>query len=180
MTNIIKQTVKILLIVGALSTLFSCDKQDKDITMSQQDSAVDKYLQSQQEAGKRVVVTDGIGRVVLEEGEGEEAAKGNLVTFEYGAYIFSGGKGAIFDTNISDLATSSGLDISQKLNYGEQYVGAGKMIKGLDVGLAGVKRGEHSLIVFSSRHGYGDKSTGLVPKLSPLIFEVWIKDIKKN
>ncbi len=119
--------------------------------------------------------------MVLEEGAGDTLASGDSLILEYAAYIFSSGKGSVFATNIPEIAVLAGIDISNSgmENYGIQ-LGKTSLLRGVELGLRGVRKGEHSYIVFSSRFGYGNKIVGIVPKYSPLIFEVWIKDVKKN
>jgi FKBP-type peptidyl-prolyl cis-trans isomerase len=51
---------------------------------------------------------------------------------------------------------------------------------GLANGLAGVKAGEKCDIVFSAKYGFGNTVVYNVPKLTPLIFEVWVEGIVKN
>ena len=54
------------------------------------------------------------------------------------------------------------------------------MVSGLVNGLVGAKKGEKCDIVFSAKYGFNNTVVYNVPKLSPLIFEVWIEDIVKN
>jgi len=79
------------------------------------------------------------------------------------------------------LPELAGIDISNSgmEDYGIE-LGKTTLLNGVELGLRGVKSGEHCYIVFSSRFGYGNKIVGIVPKYSPLIFEVWIKEVKKN
>ena len=148
--------------------------------MSQQESAIDKFVETFTDS--RVVVEDGVWRVIMEEGVGTtEAAAGDSVRINYAAYIFNSGKGALYDTNVKSVANEAGLDMDfSVLQPKWVLVGRGKLLSGLDIGLISVKKGERCYIIFSSRHGFGNTQIGLVPKMSPLLIEVWIQDVKKN
>jgi len=160
--------------------VLSCAKDDREINLLQQETSIESYVKTFSE--QRVEVYNKVWRVVLEEGaESAEAQKGDSVFFDYAAYIFSSGKGSLFSTNKRSIAESAKMtqDVSLFKKW-KVLLGNGELITGLEEGLTGVKRGERCYVVFSSRKGFGPVQIGLVPKLSPLIYEVWITDVKKN
>lgn len=107
--------------------------------------------------------------------------KGDSVYLNYAGYTFSDGLGTIFDTNMESLSATIGIDIYNRgINAGKVVVGKGELLKGLELGLLGTKKGEHSYIVFPSTLGYGSDKKGIVPPMSSLIFEIWILNIVKN
>jgi len=167
-----------------LSLLFllplSCAKEEQLNLMSQQESAIDKFVKTLSDS--RVVVEDGVWRVIMEEGAGTaEAAAGDSVKINYASYIFNSGKGKLYDTNIKSVADGAGMEIDFDLLQPRWVlVGRGKLLSGLDRGLISVKRGERCYIIFSARHGFGNTQIGLIPKMSPLLIEVWVQDVKKN
>lgn len=148
--------------------------------MTEQEKLIEKYTSTLQ--SEEVVINDGVWRVVLEEGSGTYGAvAGDSVIFNYSAYIFSNGKGSVFDTNIKSVAKEAGLGMDQIFfQPRRKVVGEGELLPGLERGLLGVKKGEKCYLIFSSRHGFGNKQIGMVPKMSPLIYEVWIADVKQN
>jgi len=161
------------------SFLISCQKQEQEISVASQEKSIESFVNSQ--TSSRIAFNGGVNRVVLEEGVGDTLALGDSLILEYAAYIFNSGKGSVFATNIPEIASLAGIDISNSgmENYGIE-LGKTTLLYGVELGLRGVKSGEHCYIVFSSRFGYGNKIVGIVPKYSPLIFEVWIKEVKKN
>ncbi len=163
-----------------LFAIVSCTKEELLKQMTEQEKLIEKYASTLQ--SEEVVVNDGVWRVVLEEGSGSYSAKaGDSVIFNYSAFIFSSGKGKIFDTSIKSVAKEAGLGMDQIfLKPRGKVVGIGELLPGLDRGLVGVKKGEKCYLLFSSRHGFGNKQIGMVPKMSPLIYEVWITDVKQN
>lgn len=170
---------KIYLLI-LLSLSLSCTKEELLNQMTEQEKLIEKYTSTLQ--SEEVVINDGVWRAVLEEGSGSYSAKaGDSVIFNYSAYIFSNGKGKVFDTNIKSVAKEAGLGMDQVfLKPRAKVVGRGELLPGLDRGLIGVKKGEKCYLIFSSRHGFGNKQIGMVPKMSPLIYEVWIVDVKQN
>lgn len=172
--NLILTTLVLL-----VSSLISCQKQEQEISVASQEKSIESFVTAQ--TSSRVAFNGGVYRVVLDEGAGDTLALGDSLILEYAAYIFTSGKGPVFATNIPEIAALAGIDISNSgmENYGIQ-LGKTSLLSGVELGLRGVRKGEHSYIVFSSRFGYGNKIVGIVPKYSSLIFEVWIKDVKKN
>ncbi|MDD2584054.1 MAG: FKBP-type peptidyl-prolyl cis-trans isomerase [Bacteroidales bacterium] len=160
----------------------SCAQQDLDNITTQQETEIEEYVKDL--GALEVVVNNGVWRAVMERGEeGEEnkVAKGDSIVFNYAGYVFRSGKGNLYDTNVFSLAETLGT--TQDYNYfvpREGIVGKGRLISGLDIGLIGAQVGERCYVIFSSRHGFGNIQTGMIPKMSPLLIEVWILAVKKN
>jgi FKBP-type peptidyl-prolyl cis-trans isomerase len=51
-------------------------------------------------------------------------------------------------------------------------LGAGRVVKGFDEGIAKMRVGEKATIIFPSTLGYGSQSTGSIPANSPLVFDI--------
>ncbi|PKO96502.1 MAG: hypothetical protein CVU12_05010 [Bacteroidetes bacterium HGW-Bacteroidetes-7] len=182
--DIISRMKKLILtavfVFSVISLMLSCTKDDRENNMLQQETSIESYVKTFSE--QRVQVYDKVWRVVMVEGtESVEAQKGDSVFFDYAAYIFNSGKGFLFSTNKRSIAEDAKMTQDVSLfNKWKVRLGNGELISGLDEGLEGVKRGERCYVVFSSRKGFGSVQIGLVPKMSPLIYEVWITDVKKN
>lgn len=169
-----------LIVLIIILVPLSCAKEEQLNLMSQQESAIDKYVKSLANSG--VVVEDGVWRVVMDEGSGTiEAVAGDSLQINYAAYIFNSGKGDLYDTNVKSVANEAGLEMDFDLLQPRLVVlGRGKLLSGMDRGLISVKKGERCYLIFSARHGFGNTQIGLVPKMSPLLIEVWVLDVKKN
>ncbi len=171
---ILQMKKNIILLLSLL--LFSCAKQDREITLINQEADIDRYITS---LGENItsVRNGGSVRVVNTDGIGEEAVVGDSVYFYYAGYIFSNGPGTLFDTNNKEVAEKNSFATTGEVKKG--VVGSG-FISGLNTGLIGVKQGEVCNIIFSAKYGYNNDIVYNVPKLSPLFFEIWIERIIKN
>lgn len=92
-------------------------------------------------------------------GTGAEAKAGDTVTVHY--------VGTLLDGTVFDASKPRG-------NQGFTFsLGAGQVIKGWDVGVAGMKVGGKRKLTIPSDMAYGNQAVGgVIPANSPLIFEV--------
>ncbi|MFN5582613.1 FKBP-type peptidyl-prolyl cis-trans isomerase [Gemmatimonas sp.] len=93
-------------------------------------------------------------------GTGAEAAAGRTVDMRYTGYLVNG---SIFDTN-----ASGGRPV---LTF---VLGAGQVISGWDLGVAGMKVGGKRKLVIGSALAYGNQSpdTRTIPNNATLVFDV--------
>lgn len=106
------------------------------------------------------------GELVIEillEGAGEEAKPGNRVTVHYTGTFEDGKK---FDSSV---------DRGQPFEF---ILGAGMVIKGWDLGVAGMKTGEKRKLTIPYALGYGEGGYGPIPAKATLIFEVELLKVK--
>jgi FKBP-type peptidyl-prolyl cis-trans isomerase FkpA len=107
-----------------------------------------------------------IDRVV---GSGKVAASGNTVTVHYSGWLYSPKAdkqhGAQFDSSVGGAPFTFQL-------------GAGKVIKGWDQGVAGMKVGGKRTLIVPAGLGYGSRGAGPIPPNANLIFDVELIDIK--
>jgi len=179
----LKKMKKIIAIVlsGLFILIAGCTKQDTELQLAEQIVSIDNYTKGKVSSGMRLIVNKGSSRVVIAEGAGDSLAVGDSVTFDFAGYVFQRGLGVLFETNVPLIAQTLGVNIYNRgFDFGKGVIGKGMFIDGLDKGLQGTKVGEHAYIVFPANMGFYKKDVGLIPKMSPLIYEVWIKAIKKN
>ena len=117
-----------------------------------------------------MVYTEGNGRDTL--------ALGDSVRFFYAGYVFSNGKGTLFATNDTIVANKNDFNLDGGVEG--KILSSKDMLAGLANGLVGARAGEKCDVVFSAKYGYDNDVVYNVPKMSPLIFEVWIEDVVKN
>lgn len=115
---------------------------------------------------EKVITTDsGLKYVELKVGDGKEAKKGSNVVVHYTGTLEDGKK---FDSSVD-----------RGEPFGPLELGAGKVIKGWDEGLQGMKVGGKRKLIIPAKLGYGDRGAGkVIPPGATLIFEVELLEIK--
>ncbi|MFA5996205.1 MAG: FKBP-type peptidyl-prolyl cis-trans isomerase [Candidatus Paceibacterota bacterium] len=99
-------------------------------------------------------------------GTGATAEAGDSVTVNY---IGSLTNGTVFDASANH--GTAGFTFT---------LGAGQVIKGWDLGVAGMKEGGKRKLVIPAAYAYGDQAIGnVIPANSTLIFEVELVKVQK-
>ena len=114
----------------------------------------------------KVVTTDsGLKYQDLKVGTGAAAKKGDTVEVHYTGWLKDGKK---FDSSV---------DRGKPFSF---PLGAGRVIKGWDEGVAGMKVGGKRKLIIPSKLGYGARGTpdGTIPADAELTFEVELLKIK--
>ena len=108
--------------------------------------------------GKEVTTASGLQYIDLKTGTGATAQAGQTVTVHYSGWLENGNK---FDSSI---------DRGQPFSF---PLGAGRVIKGWDEGVQGMKVGGKRKLIIPSTLGYGARGAGgAIPPHATLIFEV--------
>ena len=107
----------------------------------------------------------------VKQGEGTEAVAGKAVIVHYTGWLYdpaaADGHGAKFDSSLD-----------RKVPFGF-VLGAGKVIKGWDEGVAGMKVGGKRTLVIPPQLGYGERGAGgVIPPNATLLFDVELLDVK--
>ncbi len=115
---------------------------------------------------KLITTASGLKYVDLVVGTGAEAVKGQTVSVHYTGWLTDGKK---FDSSV-DRGTPFQVPL-----------GAGRVIKGWDEGVAGMKVGGKRKLMIPSQLAYGERGAGggLIPPNAELIFEVELLAIVK-
>jgi len=103
-------------------------------------------------------------------GKGKEAVKGRTVDVHYTGWLFEANskeqRGKQFDSSVGRGPFSFPL-------------GAGRVIKGWDEGVAGMKVGGKRTLVIPPELGYGARGAGgVIPPNATLVFDVELLDVK--
>jgi len=124
---------------------------------------------------KEVVVPDApISSLIItdvKEGSGAEATAGQTVSVHY--------TGWLYDANASD---KHGKQFDSSRTRGAPFdfpLGAGRVIKGWDQGVAGMKVGGQRTLTIPSTLAYGARGAGSsIPPNAVLVFDVELLDVK--
>ena len=108
--------------------------------------------------GKEVTTSSGLQYIDLKVGSGPTAQAGQTVSVHYTGWLENGKK---FDSSV---------DRGQPFSF---PLGAGRVIKGWDEGVQGMKVGGKRKLIIPSNLGYGARGAGgVIPPNATLIFEV--------
>ena len=108
--------------------------------------------------GKEVTTSSGLQYIDLKVGTGATAQAGQTVSVHYTGWLENGKK---FDSSV---------DRGQPFSF---PLGAGRVIKGWDEGVQGMKVGGKRKLMIPSKLGYGTRGAGgAIPPNATLIFEV--------
>ena|ERR1051325_10479619 len=115
--------------------------------------------------GKPKKTSSGLEYWDIKVGTGDEAKSGKTVTVHYTGWLTNGKK---FDSSV---------DRGQPFNF---PLGGGKVIKGWDEGVKGMKVGGKRQLRIPPDLAYGDQNVGggLIPPKSTLIFDVELLGVK--
>jgi len=105
----------------------------------------------------------GLMYVIIDEGEGDIATDGNVVTVHYTGFLEDGTK---FDSSV---------ERDEPFSF---VVGNKQVIAGWDEGIRLLKKGGKARFVIPPSLGYGDITAGKIPPNSTLLFDVELLDVK--
>jgi len=110
-------------------------------------------------------------KIEVKQGTGAEAVSGKPVVVHYTGWLYDASKpdqkGAKFD---------SSRDRGQPFSF---PLGGGRVIKGWDEGVAGMKVGGQRTLIIPPAMGYGERGAGgVIPPNATLIFDVELIDVK--
>jgi FKBP-type peptidyl-prolyl cis-trans isomerase len=114
---------------------------------------------------ENISTTKGLEVYDVKVGDGAEAVSGKIVSVHYTGILTDGKK---FDSSV---------DRGQPFQF---PLGAGQVIRGWDLGVAGMKVGGVRRLVIAPELGYGANAVGngLIPANSTLIFEVQLLGVQ--
>jgi FKBP-type peptidyl-prolyl cis-trans isomerase FkpA len=107
----------------------------------------------------------------LQQGTGAEAVGGKAVIVHYTGWLYdpaaADGRGAKFDSSLD-----------RKVPFGF-FLGSGKVIKGWDEGIIGMKVGGKRTLVIPPNKAYGERGAGgVIPPNATLLFDVELLEVK--
>jgi FKBP-type peptidyl-prolyl cis-trans isomerase len=143
----------------------ACVKKDQQNQSAAPAPAASPVAGAQTAPASKVITTaSGLQYEVLREGNGPVAKAGQTVSVHYTGWLTNGTK---FDSSV---------DRGQPFDF---PLGAGRVIKGWDEGVAGMKVGEKRKLTIPSNLGYGERGAGgVIPPNATLIFDVELLGIQ--
>ncbi|WP_313297342.1 FKBP-type peptidyl-prolyl cis-trans isomerase [Pseudomonas sp.] len=98
----------------------------------------------------------------LIEGDGKAVVKGALITTQYTGWLADGSE--------FDSSWSRGKPF-------QCVIGTGRVIKGWDLGLQGMRVGGKRRLQVPAQLGYGERAVGKIPPHSDLTFEIELLEV---
>ncbi len=155
-----KRAIVLFLILGLV--IVGCQKAEKTEGGKMESAAEPEGAVTE---GKMVMTATGLSYQDIVVGEGDEAVAGKTVAVHYTGWLKDGTK---FDSSV-DRGTPF-----------EFPLGAGRVIKGWDEGVAGMKVGGKRIMLIPPELGYGERGAGggVIPANAVLKFEVELLAVK--
>lgn len=176
----------------------ACVKQKLETTYKKQETQIDSYLSKNNTARRDstivsadgstrdttwtdtldIIYNNGAARLVKTKGEGPKLSKDGAVSFYYAGYVFKGSSVSasnLFATNHQETAASANFQLTDpdyslyEVNFADT-----EMLEGLKNGLVGVQAGEACEILFTAKYGYGNRTFGIIPANSALLYKIWV------
>ena len=163
MKNIISTIIILAVIAGGLYFLSTLSQEDEikgvDFEKEVKNQEINNSNNSMNNTQSEIKKVTELAAEIIREGTGIEAKNGDQVTVHYTGVLEDGTK---FD---------SSLDRGQPFTFA---LGAGQVIQGWELGVAGMKVGEVRMLYIPSEFGYGETGTpgGPIPPNANLIFQV--------
>ena len=114
---------------------------------------------------------ENLQKIDVKQGSGAEATPGHTVVVHYTGWLYDASKPDSHGTK---------FDSSRDRNSPFSFpLGGGRVIKGWDDGVAGMKVGGQRTLVIPPQLGYGARGAGgVIPPNATLIFDVELLDVK--
>lgn len=158
-----KRSLLLVPLIASFALIGCGKKSDTDAVLSKLESNKTQTVEKKDTSMENQAVTE-LKKEDIVVGSGKEATAGALVTVNY--------KGTFLDGKVFDTSLQPGR---------EPFVfqlGAGMVIEGWDVGVAGMKVGGKRKLTIPSDMAYGSRGAGAaIPPNTPLLFEVELLEV---
>lgn len=155
----------------SLFVLTACGQPDSDPVEKSANSAPPVEAATTVADAESVEITAGLSARILREGEGDSAEAGQIAVVHYTGWLYD----ETAENNRGDKFDSS-VDRGEYFSF---MLGAGRVIKGWDQGVVGMKIGEKRELTIAPEMGYGSRGAGsVIPPGATLVFEIDLAEIQ--
>ena len=156
------KTVRLVLLATATLAIAACGGSEEPQTVQAiPDNAADIKV----DTIESVQIAEGLSSKTLLKGDGAVAEIGHTAVVHYTGWLYD-----------PEAADNRGTKFDSSVDRGAHFrfpIGAGRVIKGWDQGVAGMKVGEVRELTLAPEMGYGDRGAGgLIPPGATLVFVV--------
>ena len=122
-------------------------------------------------AGYAVADSGGLTKIDVKVGTGKEATPGKMVSVHY--------TGWLFDKSVADNKGKKFDSSRDRPGHFTFPLGAGRVIKGWDQGVQGMKVGGQRTLIIPPSMGYGARGAGnIIPSNATLVFDVELMGVQ--
>ena len=122
-------------------------------------------------AGYTVADSGGLIKIDVKTGTGKEATPGKMVSVHY--------TGWLFDKSVADNKGKKFDSSRDRPGHFTFPLGAGRVIKGWDQGVQGMKVGGQRTLIIPPSMGYGARGAGnVIPPNATLVFDVELMGVQ--
>lgn len=161
------------LLIASTACTDKKDEPKNELTSPSTKTSVKTQEEKSMSTPQRITTSSGLKYDILKKSpdDAKMAVKGNKVAVHYTGWLADENGKPKMDTKFD-----SSYDRNQPIEF---ILGTGRVIKGWDEGVEGMKIGEKRLLIIPADLAYGNRAMGkLIPANSPLVFEVELIDIK--
>lgn len=151
-------------------------EQEKIIRDEKEDELLTNYVLAKYDKAEKKQT--GLFYINLNEGAGRKAEYGKVVSVRYTVCDTTG---KMIDSNIEQDAKKGGI-YRENIRYApfEFILGDDALISGFVQGIALMREGGHAKLVIPSKLAYGDVAYGNIEPNTPLIFDVYLIQVKEQ
>lgn len=161
------KTLTLTIAAALFVTVAACGRQEAPAS----DAATDAATAGPAPAATPSEIAPGLSMRILQAGSEPVAAPGDTAVVHY--------TGWLYDETAPD---NRGQKFDSSVDRGQHFrfpIGAGRVIRGWDLGVNGMKVGEVRELTIAPELGYGDRGAGnLIPPGATLVFEVELAGIE--
>ena len=155
----------------SLFVLTACGRPDSDDVAQPAESAPPVVATETATEAASVELASGLSARILQEGDGVPAEKGQVAVVNYTGWLYEqkaeNNRGVKFDSSVD------------RDKYFSFMLGAGRVIKGWDEGVVGMKVGERRELTIAPELGYGERGAGaVIPPGATLVFEIELIELQ--
>lgn len=151
--------------------LIACSQPDSDyLSQPAEIAPAVAATETVTEAGS-MELASGLSARILREGDGVAAENGQIAVVHYTGWLYD----PAAENNRGDKFDSS-VDRDEPFPF---MLGVGRVIKGWDQGVVGMKVGEKRELTITPEMGYGERGAGsVIPPGATLVFEVELIELQ--
>lgn len=163
--------IRLMTVLFVILAIAACNKPASDPAEKATEAA--PVAATENPNAESVEIVPGLDMRILREGDGAVAESGQIAVVHY--------TGWLYDESAVD---KRGTKFDSSVDRGQHFqfpLGAGRVIRGWDQGVVGMKEGEKRELTIAPEMAYGERGAGaVIPPGSTLVFEVELARVQST